>query len=261
MESDLSSTSAETANPQDLLGGISTHGTGRFERAIEATLEGIAADPDFAIAYGNLALAYFFTDRFPEAESTLQRASARKLEMPRFLVLRYNIAVLKGDQEQMNRAVGLARGKGVAEHWMAHEEALALARSGRLQAARRSSNRAVDLALQEREPRGGSELRRRTSRVGSHLRECCRRKDERHGGARAFQGPGCRIRRRPCPGTFGRLFSIGGARRRFSKALSGRYFCELYLRTGSSRVSRTGSGQARGRRWSGWKSLVAMSWR
>ena len=43
-----------TANPQDLLGGISTHGTGRFERAIEATLGGIAADPDFAIPYGNL---------------------------------------------------------------------------------------------------------------------------------------------------------------------------------------------------------------
>jgi tetratricopeptide (TPR) repeat protein len=141
----------ETANPQDLLGGISTHGTGRFERAIEATLEGIAADPDFAIPYGNLVLAYFFTDRFPEVESTLQRASARKLEMPRFLVLRYNMAVLKGDQEQMDRAVGMARGKGVAEHWMAHEEALALARSGRLQAARRSSNRAVEVALRERE--------------------------------------------------------------------------------------------------------------
>jgi tetratricopeptide (TPR) repeat protein len=34
---------------------------------------------------------------------------------------------------------------------MAHAEALALARSGRLQAARQSSNRAVDLALQESE--------------------------------------------------------------------------------------------------------------
>jgi tetratricopeptide (TPR) repeat protein len=104
--------------------------------------------------YFNLASSYFFTDRFPEAESTLQRASERKLEMPNFLVLRYNIAVLKGDHEQMDRAAGLARGKSGAEHWMAHEEALALARSGRLQAARRSSSRAVDLALQggEREP-------------------------------------------------------------------------------------------------------------
>ena len=138
-------------NPQDLLGGLSTHGTGRFERAIEASQKEIAADPDVNFGYGNLASSYFFLDRFPEAESTLQRASERKLEHPIFLVIRYNIAVLKGDQEQMDRAVGLARGKRRAEHWMAHEEALALARSGRLQAARRSSSRAVDLALQEGE--------------------------------------------------------------------------------------------------------------
>jgi tetratricopeptide (TPR) repeat protein len=141
----------EQPNAQSLLGGVSTHGTGRFERAIEASQKAIAADPDFAIGYTNLAWSYFLTDRFPEAESTLQRASERKLEMPDFLVLRYNIAALKGDQEQMDRTVALARGKRKAEHWMAHEEALALARSGRLQAARRSSSRAVDLALQEGE--------------------------------------------------------------------------------------------------------------
>jgi hypothetical protein len=61
--------------------------------------------------------------------------------------MRYHIALLNGDQEQMDRAVGLAKGKQGAEHGMAHAEALALARSGRLQAARRSSSRAVDLAL------------------------------------------------------------------------------------------------------------------
>jgi tetratricopeptide (TPR) repeat protein len=144
-------------NPQGLLGGLSTHGTGRFERAIEASQKEIAADPGFAIAYVALASSYFLTGRFPEAESTLQRASERKLEQPLFLVLRYNIAVLKGDQEQMERAVGLARGKRQLEHWMAHEEALALARSGRLQAARRSSSRAVDLALQEGQGEGARE--------------------------------------------------------------------------------------------------------
>src|SRR5262249_4799884 len=47
------------------------------------------------------------------------------------------------------QAVSRAKGKRRAEHWMAHSEALALARSGRLQAARRSSNRAVELAVQE----------------------------------------------------------------------------------------------------------------
>jgi eukaryotic-like serine/threonine-protein kinase len=45
--------------------------------------------------------------------------------------------------------MALAKGKRGAEHPMAHAEALALVRSGRLQAARRSSGRAVDLALLE----------------------------------------------------------------------------------------------------------------
>ena len=51
----------------------------------------------------------------------------------------------------MDRAVGLAKGMPGAGQGMAHAEALALARSGRLQAARRSSSRAVDLALQRAE--------------------------------------------------------------------------------------------------------------
>jgi serine/threonine protein kinase/tetratricopeptide (TPR) repeat protein len=138
----------EAPSPESLLGGLSTNGTGRFERAIEVSQKKIAGDPDFIFGYGNLAWSYFLTDRFSEAERTLQRASERKLEMPAFLILRYNIAMLKGEQEQMDQAAGMARGKRGAEHWMTHEEALVLARSGRLQAARRSSNRAVDLALQ-----------------------------------------------------------------------------------------------------------------
>src|SRR5207248_1294297 len=123
---------------------------GRFDRAIEMGQERIAVAPDEAIGYSNLASSYYFLGRFTEAESALQRASERKLESPAFLALRYNIAVLKRDQEQMDRALRLARGKPQVEHAMAHQEALALARSGRLQAARLSSNRAVDLALQGR---------------------------------------------------------------------------------------------------------------
>ena len=65
------------------------------------------------------------------------------------LVMRYTIAVLKGDQGQMDRIVALAKGKHGTEHRVAHAEALALARSGRLQAARQSSSRAIELALQE----------------------------------------------------------------------------------------------------------------
>ena len=140
---------ATVANAQDLLGGISTQGTGRFERTMEAALDGIATEPDLPYPYSNLALAQFYTDRFPEAENTIQRATARKFQMPALLMLEYNLAALRGDRDEMDRIAGSARGNRVAGHWIAHAEALALARSGRLRAARRTSGRAVHLALQE----------------------------------------------------------------------------------------------------------------
>jgi tetratricopeptide (TPR) repeat protein len=56
---------------------------------------------------------------------------------------------MTGDDDEMDRAVALARGKRQAEHWVTNSQALAQARSGHAQAARRLSSRAVDLALQE----------------------------------------------------------------------------------------------------------------
>ena len=64
-------------------------------------------------------------------------------------MLRYHLAALRGDKEQMNQVVALAKRKHGAEHCVARAEALALARAGRLRAARLSSNQAMDLALQE----------------------------------------------------------------------------------------------------------------
>jgi tetratricopeptide (TPR) repeat protein len=149
----------EEPNAQGLLGGLATHGTGRFERAIEASQNEIAADPAFVYGYDSLAGSYLFLDRLEEAESTLQRASERKLEFPEFLMFRYNLAFLKGDQEQMDKAVVLSRGMRRVEPWMAHAQALALARAGRLQDARRSSSRAVDLAVQEGENEAAASYR------------------------------------------------------------------------------------------------------
>jgi len=130
------------------MGGLSAMGTGRFEKVIEQAKKTIASQPDFALAYTSLAVGNFFLDRFEEAEDGLRLASARKLEIPAFLVYRYNIAFLKGDQAQMNQAVALAKGKHGAEHWITHSQALVMARSGRLQEARTFSSRARDLARQ-----------------------------------------------------------------------------------------------------------------
>jgi serine/threonine protein kinase/tetratricopeptide (TPR) repeat protein len=141
--------SGEQPSPHDLLGGLSTQGTGRFERAIEISREQIAADPAVVFGYHNLASSLFFLDRFAEAEKPLEQAAERKVEEPYLLVFRYTLAALKDDKEQMDRVVAQSKGKHGAEHWVAHAEALALARSGRLQDSRRSSSRAVNLALQE----------------------------------------------------------------------------------------------------------------
>ena len=139
-------------NALSLLGGLSTHGTARFERAIEVSVKQIAIDPDFGLSYSNLASSYFFLDRFEEAERVLQRAAERTLENPIIFMIGYNIAVLKGDQGQVDRIAAVARDKPTVDHAVAHAEALALARSGRLQLAHQSSSRAMDLALQEQQP-------------------------------------------------------------------------------------------------------------
>ncbi len=117
----------------------------------------IAANPDiFLRVLAVLHTAIPFLDRFPEAESDiLQRASEHKVgrQRPRFFWRSVTtIAVLRGDQDQMARAAGTrqrqAQGRTLDRP---SGGPLALARSGRLQAARRSSNRAIDLALQQEE--------------------------------------------------------------------------------------------------------------
>ncbi len=135
--------------PQDLLVGLSTHGTGRFERAIDAGQKAIAADPDFL--FGNLGVASgcFYMDRFEEAERALQRAAQRKREDPTLLMIRYHIAALRGEKDEMDRTMALAMGKRAAEHPLANLAALAQARSGRLKLARQSCNRAMDRARRE----------------------------------------------------------------------------------------------------------------
>ena len=137
----------ETA-PHSFLARIIYPVFGNYQGIIEESEKTIELDPDFVIGYGILAYGYVYLDRVGEAESTLQRASQRKLEIPDFVVQRYDIAFLKGDKAQMEREVALGRGKSGAEHWIADHEAFVLAYSGQLQRAKIMSQRAADLAQQ-----------------------------------------------------------------------------------------------------------------
>jgi tetratricopeptide (TPR) repeat protein len=134
--------------PHAFLAGIIYIASGEYEKAVEEDKRAIEIDPDSAIGYSQLAFNYEYLDRLGEAAHTLQQAAARKLEIGDFLVQRYDIAFLRGDQAAMQREAALARGKSGAEDWISDHEAFVSAYSGRLQDARRLSHRAAELAQQ-----------------------------------------------------------------------------------------------------------------
>ncbi len=136
------------ARPHGFLGSSAVTALGKFEKAAEENNKEIQLDPDHSMGYVNLAASYVYRNRLPEAESTLRRASERKLEIPDFLILRYKIAFLRHDTAEMERIAALGREMPGVEDWMWGKEASVRAYSGHLQEARGMSRRAIDLALQ-----------------------------------------------------------------------------------------------------------------
>jgi tetratricopeptide (TPR) repeat protein len=136
-------------NDQDalaIIGGWAAQGTGQYERGIQAGEEVMRRFPDMTYGY-TATVHYISLDRFAEAERTLRRAADRNMKLPEMLVTRYYLAYLKGDQAGMDREIALAPGEHL-EDWMAHHQALALARSGRMQQARAMWERAIASARQ-----------------------------------------------------------------------------------------------------------------
>ena len=121
---------------------------GRYEKAVEEGKRSVQADPDAGFTYNNLALAYVSLGRIPDGENTLVLASERKIEIPDYMVDRYQIAFLKSDAAEMDRIAALATEVPGAEDTVSDQQAFALAYSGRLQQARAMSRRAVEVAQQ-----------------------------------------------------------------------------------------------------------------
>jgi serine/threonine protein kinase/tetratricopeptide (TPR) repeat protein len=121
---------------------------GQYEKAVEEARIVVELDPEFPIGYYQLAFNLTYLGRLEEAGGVLEHAAARKLEIPELLMLRYDIAFIKGDQAGMDREAALSRGRSDVEDWVAQREAFVLTYSGRLQEASTTSRRAVDLARQ-----------------------------------------------------------------------------------------------------------------
>ncbi len=134
--------------PWGLLGGWVARGTGQYERGIQASEQSLRFNPDLAPAFGNVIELNICLGRFAEAAAALKRAAERKLEVPQFLVDRYYLAFLTGDEAGMRREIDRARGNIEAEDWMSHNQALVLARSGQMRNARIRWRHPIELAQQ-----------------------------------------------------------------------------------------------------------------
>ncbi len=119
-----------------VLSGWPTRGTGQYERGIRAADEAFRLNPGLVFAFENLASHNTSLGRFSEAASALQNAAERGLENAQLLVARFYIGFLQSDIEAMKREVHRAQGNLESEDWMWHNQALVLARSGRMRSAR-----------------------------------------------------------------------------------------------------------------------------
>ena len=139
------------ARAHSLLAGLALTSTGQHELAIAETDKAMAVDPDGGATptYISKARNQLHLNRLDDALLTVRRATERKLDSPDLLLIEYFVAFLKGtpdSNEERGRIATLIRKSPSAEDLISHVEALALARSGRLQDARRSSAVAVEIA-------------------------------------------------------------------------------------------------------------------
>lgn len=135
-------------HPHGFLSGAIYPVFGSYERELEEAKKIVDLDPDFPIGYNILSLAYAEVEDLPAAESTIRRASERKLEIPEFVVDRYSFAFLKNDQQAMTQEVARAQQESGAKDLISDLEAFRLAYSGQLADSRNKSQHAIDLARQ-----------------------------------------------------------------------------------------------------------------
>ena len=129
-----------------LLAGLALSSTGQYELAIAETEKSLALDPDITPTYVSKAFHELMLNRLDDALLTDRLAAERKLESANLLLTQYFVAFLTGNENELVRTVTAARKSPVTEDAISHIEALALARSGQLQDARRMAAGAVEIA-------------------------------------------------------------------------------------------------------------------
>jgi DNA-binding winged helix-turn-helix (wHTH) protein/tetratricopeptide (TPR) repeat protein len=121
---------------------------GRYDAAADKAKRLVETNPDFAIGYHLLVINDIALGRLDEAQSVLDTAAARHLEIPQYLLDRHRLAFLKGDESGTDRLMELAARQPATEGFVSGEQASLLAYHGRVAQSREVMQRAVALALQ-----------------------------------------------------------------------------------------------------------------
>ena len=132
--------------PHALLSGFVTSGLGQYELSVEQANIAIGLAPDLSPPYVNMAFAYLYMGRLGNAAEALAQYKARLQGFAEMVILRYQLAFLRGDTAGMSDTAAFATGKPTFADKMQNAESLVEAYSGRLQSARSKSHMAVDMA-------------------------------------------------------------------------------------------------------------------
>jgi serine/threonine protein kinase/tetratricopeptide (TPR) repeat protein len=119
---------------------------GNWEKALEEWRESLRLDPNSAVNYLTLGVAYTALNRLDEAEAVYKQEEGRKLGSESLLVNRYGLAFLKGDAAQMAQLVSAAMGKPGTEDGMLATQADTEGWYGKLKNAHELAVRAMDSA-------------------------------------------------------------------------------------------------------------------
>jgi tetratricopeptide (TPR) repeat protein len=131
--------------PHRRLGLISAF-LGNWERALEGFREALRLEPNSAVNFLNLGIAYTTLNRLDEAEAVYKQAGERKLEDEFLLQSRYWLAFLKGDAAQMAQLLSAAMGKPGWEDLLLATQADTEGWYGKLKDAHELTGRAMDSA-------------------------------------------------------------------------------------------------------------------
>jgi eukaryotic-like serine/threonine-protein kinase len=119
---------------------------GQYDRAVPCLNKSLHLDPDAGQPYAGLSGAYQGLGRLAESKEVYERAIARKVEIPQIHEVRYLVAFLEGDTEEMQRQVAWGTGQPGGEDQLLAMQSDTEAYAGRFGRSQSLSQSAFDSA-------------------------------------------------------------------------------------------------------------------